>query len=105
MVVSFYEEDRYFEFPISHRLAFREFGTCLGIGCHDRGEDWVERKEKILSSWTDNLDKTPSQLEAITYVMYATALFPGGIAFSHVADLSVSEGLSQGLGRTIALNT
>jgi hypothetical protein len=78
IVDSLYEEDRYFEAPISHRLAFREFGTCLGIGCHDKGDDWSRKKEKILASWSNHLEKTPERLDAITYVMYATALIPGG---------------------------
>lgn len=89
---SLYEEDRYFEFPISHRLAFREFGTCLGIGCHDKGQEWSERKEKILASWRGHLEEIPRQLEAITQVMYATALIPGGKAsFYLFADFELFE--------------
>ena len=66
---------------MSHRLAFREFGTCLGIQCHAKGEEWHHRAEKILSVWKkkDIMNSTPEQLQAITMVMFATALLPGGI--------------------------
>jgi len=65
---------------MSYRLAFREFGTCLGIRCRERGEEWSRRSEKILSVWQkrDLMNSTPEQLQAITLVMFATALVPGG---------------------------
>ena len=77
-----YEEDKYFDSPTTYRLAFREFGTCLGIGCHYKGERWSDRAQKILSAWQarDLMASTPKQLQPITMVMFATALLPGGMS-------------------------
>ena len=74
-------KEGYFDSSMSYRLAFREFGTCLGIRCQERGEEWRHRAEKILSAWQkkDLMNSTPEQLQAITMVMFATALLPGGI--------------------------
>jgi hypothetical protein len=74
-------KDRYFDSSMSYRLAFREFGTCLGIRCQERGQEWRHRAEKILSVWQkkDLMNSTPERLQAINMVMFATALLPGGI--------------------------
>ena len=70
---------------MSYRLAFREFGTCLGIRCQERGEKWSRRAEMILSAWQkkDLINSTPERLQPITLVMFATALLPGGIHHSN----------------------
>ena len=69
------------------RLAFREFGTCLGIGCTfgpgNGTEDAVDlksRSESIISQWDKYMSSavTPEDLKPITRVMYSTALIPGG---------------------------
>ena len=80
MTDSLYEDEKYFEGRTSHRLAFREFGTCMGIRCHDRGKEWMERYEGIMSTWekADLMKSTPKQLQVITMVMFASALIPGG---------------------------
>ena len=83
-----YEEVRYFESRLSYRLAFREFGTCMGIGCHDGGDEWSQRAERIMSTWQkrDLMTSTSEQLQAITMVMFASALIPGGNAI-HVEHI------------------
>ncbi|KAF5857873.1 hypothetical protein ETB97_005180 [Aspergillus alliaceus] len=76
-----------------YRLAFREFGTCMGIKCmseqSSEKESAVDLKmyaEKILDSWNVYMQMslatkvTPDDLRPITRVMYASALLPG--AFS-----------------------
>jgi hypothetical protein len=61
-----------------YRLAFREFGTCLGIGCYggdDRLQEWAA---EIVDSWEKHMSQTPGDLRPITQVMYAAAIIPGG---------------------------
>jgi hypothetical protein len=83
----------YFDSPIRRRLAFREFGTCLGIRCGISEKRWDDRAEKITSTWESaGTVPTPDEnvhavagrnaaedLLPITLVMYAAALNPGGI--------------------------
>lgn len=80
MTDSLYEDENYFEGTKTYRLAFREFGTCLGIRCHDGGKEWMDRYDRIMSTWekVDLMKATPKQLQAITMVMFASALIPGG---------------------------
>lgn len=77
----------YFDLPLCFRLAFREFGTCLGIHClaaHDRNFEALV--EKTVYAWESvgvvpepAADATiPDNLVPITCVMYSAALFPGG---------------------------
>lgn len=88
-----FEIDRYLARSIKYRLAFREFGTSLGIGCHFRDSDDPEQpldlrkySEAILESWEpymtislkDDGDLTADDLRPITRVMYSSALIPGG---------------------------
>jgi hypothetical protein len=75
---------------LSHRLAFREFGTALGIKCNtfNEPEDALKnRAEEIINTWEayglvpipkKQLNKNEEQLASITEVMYAAALWPGG---------------------------
>ncbi|EAS32857.3 uncharacterized protein CIMG_03881 [Coccidioides immitis RS] len=78
--------DRYLETPVRFRLAFREFGTCLGIGCifdpdskADGALELRSRSDEILSQWERYISSalTPEDLKPITTVMYSTALIPG----------------------------
>jgi hypothetical protein len=85
-------EEGYFDMPMKRRLAFRECGTCLGIGAATEGEDWSERREKITQAWEEtgvvpdpDLERdgaagsnAMADLQPITLVMYAAALNPGG---------------------------
>ena len=89
-------EERYFESSMSYRLAFREFGTCLGIQCQKRGEKWSRRAEMILTAWQkkDLMNSTPERLQPITLVMFATTLLPGGIHRSNLVNVSILQGIS-----------
>lgn len=82
---------QYFDRIIERRLAFRELGTALGIGCCFPGAEWGSRKNKIIEAWervglVPNLEKATSAagynaveaLQLISLVMYAAALNPGG---------------------------
>ncbi|CDO70987.1 hypothetical protein BN946_scf184830.g19 [Trametes cinnabarina] len=88
------EEEKYFDAPTRYRLAFREFGTCLGARCLTAtltgGTGKAEAKEKaywdafiekVLRSWAPSVDREPplvrEKLQPITMVMYAAALIPG----------------------------
>lgn len=76
-----FSDNDHFSKHTPYRLAFREFGTCMGMGC------WANRnsllagwKAEILSSWENVLKtETPEDLRPITQVMYAAALIPGGM--------------------------
>lgn len=64
----------------SRRLAFREFGTCIGVGCWDVDEYLQSRVDDLLEFWDKHLDQkdTEEDLKPISRVMYATALVVGG---------------------------
>lgn len=83
-------DDSYFETDLRFRLAFREFGTCLGIGCLSSIEsntDLTVSAQRLLSQWEEYLSTlTPDDLRPITMVMYSTALIPGG-KFSLIVHL------------------
>ncbi|KAK7746264.1 hypothetical protein SLS53_002223 [Cytospora paraplurivora] len=81
-------ERGFFDRDIERRLAFREFGTALGIHCQRAVEDdeWTERADKITTMWRDagllegswrSRANTDHDLAPITLVMYAAALIPG----------------------------
>lgn len=67
------------------RLAFREFGACLGVKCWvgadagaADGDRLIHGADALLASWEGVMyDETPADLVAITLVMYAAALIPG----------------------------
>ncbi|KAJ0422377.1 hypothetical protein BJY00DRAFT_311098 [Aspergillus carlsbadensis] len=77
-----------------YRLAFREFGTALGIKCMSSQDPEKERSvdlrgyaDRILESWASAMEvslgderrdhSTPTGMKAITRVMYAAAVVPG----------------------------
>ncbi|TFY60967.1 hypothetical protein EVJ58_g4817 [Rhodofomes roseus] len=83
-------EDGYYDQSRAYRLAFREFGTGLGIRCHTETrqkelspeeENWDAYMEQILSVWEPDLESgpthTPASLVPITLVMYSSAVMPG----------------------------
>ncbi|KAI9065229.1 hypothetical protein FKP32DRAFT_507509 [Trametes sanguinea] len=89
------EEEKYFDAPTRYRLAFREFGTCLGVRClvaklaggtgkaeADEKTYWEAFIERLLRSWSPSVDQEPplvrEKLKPITMTMYAAALIPGG---------------------------
>ncbi|KAI1116764.1 hypothetical protein F5Y14DRAFT_439601 [Nemania sp. NC0429] len=67
-----------------HRLAFREFGACLGIKCYERNlEALMDGVQSVLDIWERKMvgegveDKVDEDLRPINLVMYAAALIPG----------------------------
>ncbi|KAJ5789482.1 uncharacterized protein N7518_006493 [Penicillium psychrosexuale] len=86
-----FEINQYLERNIRFRLAFREFGTCIGIQCQPRvnakkecSGDLKCYSDAIIAAWDPYMklsitdDLTPEDLRPITRVMYAAALIPGG---------------------------
>ncbi|KAJ5678965.1 hypothetical protein N7462_007209 [Penicillium macrosclerotiorum] len=85
-----FEINQYLERNIKFRLAFREFGTCLGLQCQseqttekDRAIDLKTWSDAIVAAWDPYMELsiseglTPEDLRPITRVMYASALIPG----------------------------
>jgi len=72
-----------FEGPQRTRLAFREFGTAIGVQVNPAAPaDWRgPRVRQMLAGWKDSLFRRDAD---ITPVMFATALLPG--AFSRAYD-------------------
>ncbi|KAF8247131.1 hypothetical protein K440DRAFT_654902 [Wilcoxina mikolae CBS 423.85] len=74
-----------------HRLAFREFGSVLGLKCYDdaKSDYWMRWIGKLMSTWKEagqvptprsemlELQKL-GKLAPITLVMYCAAVCPGG---------------------------
>lgn len=89
------EINRYLDHNIKYRLAFREFGTCLGVQCQseqtsekERAVDLKSFADAIITSWDPYMELTlgapemaADDLRPITRVMYASALIPGGEFF------------------------
>ncbi|GLI78083.1 hypothetical protein PoHVEF18_006382 [Penicillium ochrochloron] len=86
-----FEINRYFQRSIKFRLAFREFGTCMGLQCEseqtgekERAVDFKSWSDAIIVAWDPYMELsasaalTPADLRPITRVMYASALIPGG---------------------------
>ncbi|GJN75539.1 hypothetical protein PLICBS_009642 [Purpureocillium lilacinum] len=64
----------------SRRLAFREFGACLGVRCVDAAaadETLQERVRAVLDFWERHQGGEDDDLRPISKVMYAAALIPG----------------------------
>jgi len=73
------EDGAIFKSGAQHRLAFREFGTCLGIGCYGGDEYLQGRAAAVVEFWEDYMKEvTADDLRPISLVMYAAALIPGG---------------------------
>ncbi|KAK6949952.1 hypothetical protein Daesc_008275 [Daldinia eschscholtzii] len=75
----------------SYRLAFREFGGCLGIKCYvdDPAQPLHTAAETVLDAWEGRvLDAADEDLRPINLVMYAAALIPGG---KSTANISLSD--------------
>jgi hypothetical protein len=90
-VDNLFEINRYLERNIKFRLAFREFGTSMGIQCQsevaaekERSVDLKCYSDAIIAAWDPYMelaisdDLTPEDLRPITRAMYASALIPGG---------------------------
>ncbi|KAH8812349.1 hypothetical protein F5884DRAFT_307991 [Xylogone sp. PMI_703] len=61
-----------------YRLAFRDFGACMGIKCSAGADDVLTGyAQDLIKKWEMALAATPDELRPITQVMYAAALIPG----------------------------
>jgi hypothetical protein len=64
--------------PGRYRLAFRDFGACLGVGCCDAADSSLKmHADQLIRDWEAAFALTPDELRPITQVMYAAALIPG----------------------------
>ncbi len=81
LLEAIFNEERYTERTLPDRLAFREFGALMGVGCCDDDDEYLKaRAESIMALWEKRLTKmTPENLRPITMVMYSAALLPTGI--------------------------
>ncbi|KAJ9155103.1 Vacuolar amino acid transporter 3 [Pleurostoma richardsiae] len=78
------------------RLAFREFGTCLGLRCYNnsfggedgRDEGLEERVAALVGFWEKYMEESLDEedLRPITLVMYAAALIPGAFQRGYFDD-------------------
>jgi hypothetical protein len=63
----------------ARRLAFREFGACLGLECFGINEELEARVAAVVEFWQAYLyESAEEDLRPISLVMYASALIPGG---------------------------
>ncbi|PGH30172.1 hypothetical protein GX50_07072 [[Emmonsia] crescens] len=94
-----FDENHFLETNLQFRLAFREFGTCLGIGCLTGGEASNNavglnyRSEEIITQWQKYISSylTPEDLKPITRVMYSTALIPGAFKYRYLGDEPIDQ--------------
>ena len=62
------------------RVAYKEFGTLMGVGCCDEDYYIITRAASIMAMWEKNMKKlVPEDQKPITMVMYCAALLPTGI--------------------------
>lgn len=70
-----------------YRLAFREFGTCLGIECYGGDEYLAGRVKAVIQFWEGYMEEvTADDLRPISLVMYAAAVIPGGELVSSIFE-------------------
>ncbi|EEH19825.2 hypothetical protein PABG_02084 [Paracoccidioides brasiliensis Pb03] len=89
-----FDENHFLESSLQLRLAFREFGSCLGIGCltstksSDVAAELNARSNEIITQWQNYISSslTPDDLKPITRVMYSTALIPGAFKSRYLGD-------------------
>ncbi|KAK0718349.1 hypothetical protein B0T26DRAFT_646599 [Lasiosphaeria miniovina] len=63
----------------ARRLAFREFGACLGLECFGIDDELTARVAAVIDFWQKYLyGSAEEDLRPISLVMYASALIPGG---------------------------
>ncbi|KAI1143629.1 hypothetical protein F5Y05DRAFT_401030 [Hypoxylon sp. FL0543] len=71
-----------------YRLAFREFGACLGIKCYvdDPSNSLYAGTEAVLDAWEGKLlNAADKDLRPINLAMYAAALIPGAFRDGYVS--------------------
>ncbi|KAL8722323.1 MAG: hypothetical protein Q9225_001171 [Loekoesia sp. 1 TL-2023] len=66
------------EGSFKRRLAFRDFGACLGLRCYAvRDPNYETAVHSFLDKWTKYMGDQPEDLQPISQIMYAAALIPG----------------------------
>ncbi|KAM0264302.1 hypothetical protein ACHAQJ_000792 [Trichoderma viride] len=72
----------------SRRLAFREFGTCVGVACWDVSDHLQSRVAALVEFWDRHLDSKDADddLTPISRVMYASALVAGAFCRDYLED-------------------
>ncbi|KAH6624264.1 hypothetical protein B0J18DRAFT_465501 [Chaetomium sp. MPI-SDFR-AT-0129] len=71
----------------SRRLAFREFGTCLGLRCFGAEAGMEKKVQSVVDFWHHYLEKsTDEDLRPISLVMYAAALVPGAWKGNYLSE-------------------
>lgn len=74
--------------PSVYRLAFRDFGACMGIACSPGASPSMKYQvEELIKRWETALASTPSDLKPITQVMYAAALIPGAFKREYLSSM------------------
>ncbi|KAK2780820.1 hypothetical protein FQN53_000945 [Emmonsiellopsis sp. PD_33] len=95
-----FDERHFLETDLEFRLAFREFGTCLGIRCllsgtkpNDEIRALETRSQEIIDQWEKYISTalTPDDLKPITRVMYSTALIPGAFHIRYFGDEPIAR--------------
>ncbi|RKK24581.1 hypothetical protein BFJ66_g73 [Fusarium oxysporum f. sp. cepae] len=77
----------------SKRLAFREFGACLGVQCVEPDEPLKEQVSTLIDFWEEHIHQHDRDgLKPISQVMYAAAVIPGGkLIWSEVWESLLTE--------------
>ncbi|KAL2156513.1 hypothetical protein VTH82DRAFT_1258 [Thermothelomyces myriococcoides] len=71
----------------SRRLAFREFGACLGLRCYGADEEIEGKVEAVVNFWHHHMEaSTEEDLRPISLVMYAAALIPGAWSDGYLSE-------------------
>jgi hypothetical protein len=73
-----------FDIPIKYRLAFREFGTTIGVQVNPvAGKEWHERANALNQFWEPYIYQRDKD---ITPVMYCTSLIPGAFKKGYIEE-------------------
>jgi hypothetical protein len=71
-----------FDAPTRYRLAFREFGTTIGVQVNKVGtEAWHKRAANLNEFWNEHIFERDRD---ITPIMYCTSLIPGAFEAGYV---------------------
>jgi len=77
----------YLDMPTNRRLAFREYGACLGIGCLAEPDERLRAfRTGLTDTWEEFRSSTPGDLRAISEVMRAAAFIPGAYQAGYLGD-------------------
>jgi hypothetical protein len=80
-------ESGYLDLPVRRRLAFREYGACLGIKCVKYPDDKLRSfRNGTMGTWEEYRSTTPGDLRPISEVMRAAALVPGAFQAGYLGE-------------------